>query len=240
MNSIQRLKRDTPRPLGPGSVKKNYLDVVYNKKRTPYTDYPYKLASYLFKRFNLKEGMQLLDIGAGRGEYMQCFSSLAIRCFGVDICRSELQEVAYTDICTDILPYKSNSFDIVFHKSLIEHLPNASNLMNETYRILKPGGRVIILTPDWRSQMKIFYEDPTHVHPYDVYSIRDLLELSGFRNVESERFFQLPVVWKHRSIKAISRVLSLFLSIEVARATRIKFLRWSVELMVLGTGVKSV
>ena len=86
--------------------------------------------------------------------------------------------------------------------------------------------------------MKVFYEDPTHVHPYDTTAIRDLLDIYGFKSIESDLFYQLPSAWRHNSIRAISRVLRTFLPVEIARATRIKFLRWSVELMVLGSGVK--
>ena len=47
--------------------------------------------------------------------------------------------------------------------------------MKESWRVLKPGGRLIALTPDWKSQMKTFYNDYTHVRPYTVDSLGDLL-----------------------------------------------------------------
>lgn len=218
---------------------KDYISVVYNENRVPLTDYPYKLASYLKSRFMIsKANSELLELGPGRGEFLSAFRRLGLRCFALDRCESDIHSLYIIDLSTDRFPFRDESFDIVFHKSVIEHLPSADNIMRETYRVLRPSGRVIIMTPDWRSQMRVFYEDPTHIRPYDVTAVHDLLELYGFSDIESELFYQLPIAWKHSGIRAICRLLRLMLPVIAARATRIKFLRWSVELMVLGTGVK--
>lgn len=114
--------------------------------------------------------------------------------------------------------------------------------MKETHCVLKPGGKVVILTPDWSSTMKVFYEDITHRRPYDRTALRDTLAMYGFRDIEVERFHQLPIVWKIPAIKIATGLLRLFLPTIPARkiteATGIKFFRWSVELMVLGVGQK--
>ena len=114
--------------------------------------------------------------------------------------------------------------------------------MSETFRVLKPGGKVIILTPDWVSQMKVFYEDFTHYRPYDKNALKDLLSIKGFSNVKAELFCQLPTVWRYRFLNIFVKLLQLTLSTPFARRltelTGIKFFRWSVELMVLGYGEK--
>lgn len=226
---------------------KDYVSVVYDEKRTPRTDYPSKLVLYLFNRFNLKEKQKLLEIGCGRGEFLTAFQKLGLDCYGADMCDSSVKisgklDVKKTDISKDKLPFEDNTFDIVYHKSLIEHLHSPINLMEETLRVLKPGGITIILTPDWASQMKVFYEDFTHFRPYDMTSLRDLLEIKGFSNVSSELFYQLPLVWHYPFLKVFSKLLQLFISTPKARKltkiTKIKFIRWSVELMVLGVGYK--
>jgi hypothetical protein len=90
--------------------------------------------------------------------------------------------------------------------------------------------------------MITFFGDYTHVHPYDVLAVSDLLKIFGFKNVISERFYQLPVLWKYPPLRVISKLLSLIISTPTARKitylTGIKFFRWSVELMVLGYGEK--
>jgi len=227
---------------------KDYLSVVYDEKRIPKTDYSFKLASYLFYRFNFKRGQRLLEIGCGRGEVLGSFQRLGLDCSGIDISKSSGKnlgniDIKKIDVSNDKLPYKENTFDIIYHKSLIEHLYSPMNLMDETYRVLKPGSIVIILTPDWASQMMVFYEDFTHCRPYNIDSLRDLLEVKGFTNVHTELFYQLPIIWKHPFIKYFSTLLRCFISTPIARKltrlTNIKFFRWSVELMVLGFGYKS-
>jgi SAM-dependent methyltransferase len=227
----------------------DYVSVVYDENRTPRTEYPFKLASYLFKRFKMKKGERLLEIGCGRGEFVSAFQSLGLDCHAVECSQYSLKELTHikiknADISKDRLPYDDNAFDVVYHKSLIEHLYVPDNLMKETFRVLKPGGRVIILTPDWASQMKVFYEDFTHSRPYDITSLGDLLKVYGFNDIRAELFYQLPILWHFPGLKILSRLIRTIISVPVARKlTRImgiKFFRWSVELMVLGSGIKII
>jgi len=228
-------------------VQTDYISVVYEQSRTPKTDYPRQLVAYLMDRFGLKAGDHLLEVGCGRGDFLLTFHDMGLRCAGVDVegRSNELLpglDVRQCDVSKELLPFGDDTFDVVYHKSLIEHLYSPENLMEETYRVLKPGGVTIILTPDWVSQMKVFYEDFTHCRPYDVTSLRDLLTIKGFSSVHTELFYQLPVVWRFPSLKILCKVPQLFVSTPKARkltqTTGIKFFRWSVELMVLGYGKK--
>lgn len=227
-------------------MNKSYLEVVYDEKRTPKTDYPDKLARYLHKRFELNEGDKLLEIGPGRGDFLLAFKKIGLLCYAVDIevdpNLSKEVDVKKGNVERGQLPYDDGEFDVVYHKSLIEHLESPNELMKETYRVLKPGGKVIILTPDWASQMKVFYEDITHKRPYDRTALADTLMMYGFKNITAEKFHQLPAVWKIPPLKIITAIMRVFLSTPVARkiakVTHIKFFRWAVELMVLGVGEK--
>lgn len=226
----------------------DYVTVVYDESRTPRTQYPFQMTSYLFTRFHLHKGQKLLEIGCGRGEFLDAFQQLGMSCYGVDLsehgfCHLKDIQLAKVDISQEVLPFENGSFDIVYHKSLIEHLYSPDHLMKETCRVLKPGGRVIMLTPDWVSQMKVFYEDYTHSRPYTVTAVSDLLNVHEFKKIESELFYQLPVLWRYPKLKLISQFFQLILSTPAARyltkITGLKFFRWSVELMVLGTGTKN-
>ena len=50
-----------------------YLETVYNDNLRPITDYPSKFIKYLIKRFNLKKIKKILEIGCGRGEFLNEF-----------------------------------------------------------------------------------------------------------------------------------------------------------------------
>ena len=201
-------------------TEKGYLDVVYSEKRRPYTLYPSQLCKHLFDKYEMKEGQTLLDVGTGRGEFAEGFNMLGINVKGIDREDREFEE---------------NKDDIVFSKSVIEHVKTPDKFMQRMYKILKPGGRVIIMTPDWKSQMHIFYDDYTHVQPYTCTGLEDLLSISGFKDSKAELFYQLPILWKHPWLKVFSKTLQIF---PVKKVTNSSFYRWLRELMILASGIK--
>ena len=71
-------------------------------------------------------------------------------------------EILQSDLRNEPLPYEDNSFDYVFSKSVLEHFYYPEELVQEIFRILKPGGLVITMVPDWVSVYKTFYDDYTH------------------------------------------------------------------------------
>jgi len=218
-------------------VKKNsYLDVVYNEKVRPKTNYPEKLVQYLINRFNIKKDSILLDVGCGRREHIDMFEKYGIESYGIDLENYDGKKVLKANLESDELPFDNNSFDVVFGKSILEHLNCPLNMMKEVYRILKPGGLFINLVPDWRTCIYLYYTDSFHKQPYCEEALYDLLLISGFKEVQTEEFFQLPVVWKYPILRIVCKFLQLFGAPK--KIVRNKFLRWSRETMVLGIGIK--
>ena len=219
----------------------NYIDTIYNTSQRPKTDYPNQLAAYLCNRFNIKKGERLLELGCGRGDFTKAFFDLGIKAEGLDLEKSSDDmlkniPVSYINLDTERYPYEDGMFDVVYSKSVIEHLKNPEHFIKETMRILKKGGKTIILTPDWHTQMFIFYDDQTHVRPYTTVGLRDLLRIFDFKNVQSEQFNTLAITWKYPAIKIFSKLLQLLGPVKKLYKNR--FIRWSRELMVLGYGEK--
>ena len=101
-------------------------------------------------------------------------------------------------------------------------------------RVLKKGGLLITLTPDWESNYKKFYDDFTHRSPFTTISLKDVYELNNFKDVNTFKFRQLPIVWKYPLLNYFCSFISIFIPVRVTN----KFLRWSRELMLIGVGRK--
>jgi SAM-dependent methyltransferase len=184
----------------------------------------------------------MLDIGSGRAEMAAGFVQHGLKVTATDA-SSEAAEFARKagagfhqfQVAPDKkLPFPDDSFDIVFCKSFVEHLREPVPFAVDCLRVLRPGGRVIFLTPDWESNHKIFFDDVTHVTPFTTQTMSQLLEIGGFEKVTSYRFRQLPLTWRHPQLNVVSSLISPFIPVR----TKNKFLRWSRELIVCGTGVK--
>jgi len=178
----------------------DYVSVVYNETDRPLTGYPDKLARYLFGRFNLATGNKLLDVGCGRGEFLLGFIRCGAIGFGIDKSRAAETycphvSLTISDIENEGIDFEDNFFDVVYSKSVIEHFYYPERMVSEIFRVLKPGGKVITLCPDWSFNYRIYYEDYTHRTPFTLSSLRDILLIHGFENITVQYFRQLPVLW---------------------------------------------
>lgn len=74
------------------------------------------------------------------------------------------RDIIFLD-ATKRLPFADNTFDYVFSEHMIEHIPYAAamGLIAEIYRVLKPGGRVRISTPDLRFLIDLYDHDKSDV-----------------------------------------------------------------------------
>jgi SAM-dependent methyltransferase len=179
--------------------------------------------------------MRLLDIGCGRGDFAEAFEAEGLTVDGVDREATEgfPSGVHFTRAdLTQPLPYPDNTFDVVFSKSVVEHMLDPERFVRENLRVLKQEGLLICMTPDWKTTLYVFYDDHTHVRPLTVDGMRDLLTISGARNVSSEIFYQLPMLWRHPWLIVFSKLLQV--AGPVKKLHKNKFIRWSRELMVLG------
>lgn len=219
----------------------DYLKIVYNEGTRPYTEYPEKLIYYLFNAFEMKKGMTLLEPGCGRGEHLRLFKALGLDVYGLDLSPeapllAKDLNISVCDLETDSLPYPDDHFDVMYSKSFLEHLSDPSKFLKEAYRVLKPGGLLLSMVPDWESQHQKFYDDYTHISPFTIVSLKNIQLVIGFDNVEVYKFRQLPIVWKYPILNNFCALIGPLIPVR----TTIPFLRWSRELMLIGTGRKPI
>jgi SAM-dependent methyltransferase len=98
------------------------------------------------------------------------------------------------------LPLPDASFDVVFASNLLEHLTRQQIMeaLGEFHRVLRPGGRVILLQPNYRLRPAEYYDDYTHLTPLSDRSLADILTVAGFGLLEVRARF-LPLTVKSRA-----------------------------------------
>ena len=62
-----------------------YIDVIYSIDKKPFSSYPKKLIKYLKTTYNLDLNSKILELGCGRGEFINEFTELGMRGFGIDL-----------------------------------------------------------------------------------------------------------------------------------------------------------
>ena len=108
-------------------------------------------------------GKTLLDLGCDTGTWTSRLISAVgpDRVFGIDIEAARLSQAKRLlhPVKSDLnaaLPFKSGSIDIIHSNQVIEHLSDVDLFCEETYRVLKPGGCVLISTENLSSWHNIF------------------------------------------------------------------------------------
>jgi SAM-dependent methyltransferase len=149
----------------------------------------------------IKKGQKVLDIGCGYGISASIAYSSCADWTGLEIdskrCAA-IKNAGLNCLCGTIEDIKTeyiNSFDIVLASQVIEHTINPSDFVNACSEVLRPGGRLILSTPNVNSRYRKKFEDNwIHWHvPYHqtifsakglaLLGIRHGLELVGLKTI---------------------------------------------------------
>jgi len=154
-----------------------------NEKALPFTGERYvpelegQIALEHFHRYmiarDLAPGKTVVDIACGEGYGSSLLSDVAAKVIGVDIdaqsvrharARYQASNVEFLVGSAAEIPIESNSVDLVVSFETIEHHDEHDKMMQEVKRILKPGGRLLISSPDKQN----YSIGPKYVNPYHV------------------------------------------------------------------------
>jgi O-antigen chain-terminating methyltransferase len=140
--------------------------------------------------------MPVLDIGCGRGEWLELLKEEGLRARGVDAnrvvieqCRELGLDVVEADLVSYLHVLPDNSVGAITGFHVVEHLPidTLMQVCDESVRILKPGGVLIFETPNAENVLVgsyYFHFDPTHRKPLPSPTMRFLFEARGLTDVE--------------------------------------------------------
>ncbi len=141
-------------------------------------------------------GRDILDIGCGRGEWLEIMKAEQLAARGLDLnqvlvqqCRDKGFEVIENDALSYLRSLPDNSLGAITAFHLIEHLDfdDRIALFDESARVLKSGGVALFETPNPRNLLVgacNFWADPTHIRPLYPETHQFLMEYRGFCKVE--------------------------------------------------------
>lgn len=146
---------------------------------------------------------EIVELACGGGRLLHFFRKAGYRRLtGVDISPDQValaKQVVPNVVQCDVLPFLESQrerFDLVIGLDIIEHFhkPEVLHFLDQCFASLKPGGRIVLQTPNaespWGSTHR--YNDFTHEVCFNPNALSRLLQLVGFGNVESRETGPVP------------------------------------------------
>ena len=146
-----------------------------------------------------------LDLGCGRGEWVQLLANQGHPSSGVDSNPAMLQpaRAAGADVhCADLFDYLAQQptehYALVTSFQVVEHLPLPLllQLLQEAWRVLRPGGMIVLETPNPENLQVAaysFWMDPTHQRPLPPPLLLQMAQHTGFVECHIHRSSPWPV-----------------------------------------------
>jgi SAM-dependent methyltransferase len=145
-----------------------------------------------------------LDLGCGRGEWLELLGDQGVDASGVDInddmlsaCQALGLNVEQSDAIAHLEKLPSESLSLITAIHFVEHIefPGLQKLVSEALRVLKPAGLLIMESPNPENILvgsNTFYIDPTHRRPLPPQLLTFLPAHAGFHRTKIVRLQESP------------------------------------------------
>ena len=189
------------------TIEYGFYDKIFNNRKGVRSAWHH--IKFNFIRNRIKTKNTHLDIGCGPGTFISLLrNKLSI---GIDISSKQINyaKKKYEKknkkflLFKKKIPSKNNYFDSVSVIELIEHLPDKSifKLIDEIHRVLKPGGKIYITTPNYLSLwpiIEIFVNkfsnisyDHQHINKFNKFNLDKIINKKKFRIISQSSFILL-------------------------------------------------
>ena len=175
-------------------------------------------------------GASLLDVGCGRGEMMEQMAARGWDVYGCDIASGKIASIAAALGSDRVqcgafeeIDFPTSSFDAITMWHVIEHFPDPYRALRKVYGLLRPGGRLVVGTPNWDClEARLFrrfwagFDAPRHLIVFSTKSLCRALKDAGFE-VSGVR----PSLWPNFVSESTVLALTGFLNVRLWNS------RWS-------------
>lgn len=181
-------------------------------------------------------GGDVLEVGCGEGRGVEVLLEKSASYLGIDKIgevveklKAKFPEVKFEQaIIPPFSNLKDNSFDTVVSFQVIEHIQNDKLFLQEIYRVLKPGGKAIISTPNINHTLS---RNPWHIREYKPAELRALCE-QIFDRVETKGIGGNDKVWAYHEAnrKSVDKIMR-FDILDLQHRLPAVVLRWPYEIL---------
>ncbi len=241
------------------------MQEIWDKSIAPQIWNQYHNQLDLYLQFADKPNLDVLDVGCAQGTLALMLAERGHRVTAVDIRREFLRyaQSRYTQGAIEFVQANileggvTGQYDLVFANQLVEHLVYPEHLLEAIQKRLKPGGRVVMTTPNadyFKSTLPTFHEigdrsqlehlqhsadGDGHFYAYRADELTQVFRETGYQNVRYE-YFETPIISGHVKVRYLHRMLpSALLSVAERIAVRPQFLARKLGHQLLVTGVKA-
>ena len=142
------------------------------------------LTGDMLKKFSKNQELAL-DVGCGIKQWHDWFQCPYV---GIDVSNESKADILAP---AHVLPFKDNTFPLVTMFSVLEYIQRDDDVLKEIYRVLKPKGKLLLISQNERATKANIRNDPTkaklHKHVYTLRSISKKLKNNGLK----------PINYKH-------------------------------------------
>lgn len=157
----------------------------------------------------------VLDAGSGRGAWRAAITQDGATREAVDIAPKNGEDVTWVADLTDMPVVPSDRYDACICHQVLEHVTDPSAALSEIYRVLKPGGTLVISVPHLSRQ---------HELPYDFFrftpgGLQNLLVKSGFEVEQIDHFGGISTFVHHQIATLLLGIAAIFRPFYIFAAT---------------------
>jgi ubiquinone/menaquinone biosynthesis C-methylase UbiE len=156
----------------------------------------------------------VLEVGCGHGAIIEHLRRRGLQAVGLEYSQWLAAQLRSLDGTVSVgvadarqLPVETRSVGSLVAIEVIEHIAHPLSALREFNRVLRPGGTMILTTPNPRADMLPLYEstrEPTHISVHTAAEWVSMVREAGFSRVTVDTVLQVPLLWRVRGLPSVT------------------------------------